>query len=399
MMNNHHKRFKLSTKENNINVLLLSIGAIAGNLRHILDIIENIDSNRFNMSISYKPECNRWTHEDLRYIRNQNVNLYQLRGKHLLNLYGIIDIVKIIKKESIDIIHCFDSLGMIARIIGKLFGCKTIHHIGNSPDKNLTRISKPFIFNFLTSFYLDGVTFCGHEVRKSNLSHGFIYWNGTKQIVNHDCVDADKIKASTDPLIIKNKYGIDPRQIILTNIGYFNEQKGQSYLLRCFHYIKMTRQDVTLVIVGWGHLEGHLKMLSLELGIQESVVFTGKLNQDEVYEVLSITDIFVLSSLWEGFGIVTAEAMAHCKPVVSTDTDGSREVIIDGTTGIIVPPKDSEAMAKAILFLLERPILMAEMGKSGKKRVEKYFNTRQFISKHESFYREILKQNLNEQMV
>jgi glycosyltransferase involved in cell wall biosynthesis len=124
--------------------------------------------------------------------------------------------------------------------------------------------------------------------------------------------------------------------------------------------------------------------------LQDRVVFTGKLERPDVFAILSISDIFVLSSHWEGFGIVLAEAMALGKPVVSTDTDGGREVVKNGETGILVPIKNPRVLARAILNLLEQPDLMTRMGQKGKKRVRELFNCEQFIKGYEDFYKAVL---------
>ena len=177
---------------------------------------------------------------------------------------------------------------------------------------------------------------------------------------------------------------------MLTNIGYLNEQKAQADLLQAFKKILDRRSDVRLFIIGWGPLENKLKQMTEHLGLEDKVIFTGKLTRSQVFEVLSITDIFVLSSHWEGFGIALAEAMALGKPVVSTDTDGSREVVENGKTGILVPIGNPQLLAEAILYLLERPDLMIQMGEQGLKRVTQLFNCEQFIKGYEDFYAEVL---------
>jgi len=126
--------------------------------------------------------------------------------------------------------------------------------------------------------------------------------------------------------------------------------------------------------------------LTKQLTLQDKVIFTGRLNRQQVFEILSITDLFVLSSRWEGFGIVLAEAMAFGKPVISTDTDGSREVVQNGRTGVIVPTEDPLSLGEGILRLLDNPDLMLRMGEEGLKRVKKLFNCEQFAEGYERFY-------------
>jgi glycosyltransferase involved in cell wall biosynthesis len=158
------------------------------------------------------------------------------------------------------------------------------------------------------------------------------------------------------------------------------------------------RSDVRLVIIGWGTLEVELKRLTKTLKLEDKVIFTGKLLRPQVFEILSITDLFVLSSHWEGLAIVIAEAMAFGKPVISTATCGSDEIVEDQKTGILVPIKNPQVLAEAILDLLGKPDLMVQMGKRGLERVTKYFNCDQYIKGYEDFYKTILSRSYRSQV-
>ncbi|MEA3432652.1 MAG: glycosyltransferase family 4 protein, partial [candidate division WOR-3 bacterium] len=209
--------------------------------------------------------------------------------------------------------------------------------------------------------------------------------------VVHNSVKVPHLNVSTDNIfLLRKKYNLADHEVILTNIGYFNEQKAQDDLLKAFKKVVNQRVDIRLFIVGWGRLENKLKNLAKRLGIEQKVIFTGKLTRDQVFEVLSVSDLFVLSSHWEGLAIVIAEAMALSKPVISTGTEGSDEIIENGKTGVLVPIKRPEILAQAILDLLEKPDLMAQMGKRGLERVTKYFNCDQYIKGYEAFYRNVL---------
>ncbi|MBW1803012.1 MAG: glycosyltransferase family 4 protein [Deltaproteobacteria bacterium] len=209
--------------------------------------------------------------------------------------------------------------------------------------------------------------------------------------VVHNSVDVPEFDMSVNNISrLRKQYDIGDQETILTNIGYFNEQKAQADLLKAFREVVDHRSDVRLIIVGWGRLEKELKKITKDLGLEETVVFTGKLIRSQVFEILSMSDLFVLSSHWEGLAIVLAEAMVFGKPVVSTATCGSDEIIENGKTGIIVPIKRPDIMAQAILDLLAKPDLMAQLGERGRKRVIQYFNCEQYIKGYEDFYESVL---------
>jgi glycosyltransferase involved in cell wall biosynthesis len=383
-------RITLKPKDNGkIKILMLTMGAVAGTYRVLMDIMENINQDAYQISVAYKPALGKWNKEEFEAIKKRDIEIIELVGNRVLDIKGSLEVYRLLRKRSFDIIHCWDSLGIIARITGKLLGCKIIHSHGNTPKRANPITSPSYFADWITSLLLDGVIFCTHEVKRSNLAKKHGFWKSMKTTVIHNCVDLEKIK-NHDKNIIKSRYGIESGETILTNIGYFNEQKGQVYLLECLKTVLKYKSDVRLIIVGWGPLEERLKRATNDLDLDKYVIFPGRLRHNEVFEVLSITDIFVLSSLWEGFGIVLAEAMASSVPVVSTDTDGSREVIEAGRTGIVVPPKNPNVLANAIIELLDDPGKRKKMGELGRRRVEKLFNTELFARRHEEFYRKIL---------
>jgi glycosyltransferase involved in cell wall biosynthesis len=367
---------------------MFSAGVISGAFRMMMDIIKYIDKKKFQVIVAYKPKYAQWGAYEKDSIMNSGIKLVPLRGKSLFDPRGFIDLWNILHKEKIDIIHSWDVLGVPARIIGKLAKVKIVEEIANPPPKLISQISlKHYLINKMTSVLVDGFIACSNEIMNRYHEKKLIYLKNRLLAVIYNCVEIPDFEISTEKIVqIRKEYDLRDREVVLTNIGYFNEQKAQSDLLLAFKQIVTRRSDVRLFIVGWGPLEQKLMKLTKQLTLQDKVIFTGKLNRQEVFEILSITDLFVLSSHWEGFGIVLAEAMALGKPVVSTDTDGSREVVANGKSGIIVPVNDPRSLTDAILHLLARPDLMLEMGQEGLKRVNKLFNCEQFAEGYEKFY-------------
>lgn len=124
--------------------------------------------------------------------------------------------------------------------------------------------------------------------------------------------------------------------------------------------------------------------LAKSIGVENETIFAGKRN--DIPNIMKALDVFVLPSLWEGFGLVPLEAMAAQKPVVATSVSAIPEVIVDGETGLLIPPKDSIALADAILKLLDDPELAREMGRKGRVRLEKEFSVDRMVSQTEALY-------------
>jgi len=128
----------------------------------------------------------------------------------------------------------------------------------------------------------------------------------------------------------------------------------------------------------------------LSLGLKEHVILTGKKERREVFEILSVTDVYVSSSLWEGLPLAVIEAMAFSIPVVATDVIGNREAVSHNASGFLVPTQIPDALGQAILSLIGNPELKKSMGEAGRKRVADCFTKVEFIREHEDFYREML---------
>ena len=138
------------------------------------------------------------------------------------------------------------------------------------------------------------------------------------------------------------------------------------------------------LIVGEGKLKKSLRLKVKRLKLEERVIFTGF--RKDVREILGAIDLLVLSSLREGFPMITLEAMAMGKPIVATNIEGVSESMVDGINGILVPPKDPGALAKAIVCLLEDRKKAQEMGRAGKRFVEEKFNLKDKVEQYERLY-------------
>jgi len=166
-------------------------------------------------------------------------------------------------------------------------------------------------------------------------------------------------------------------------------QKGYKYLIKAIPQVIKEFPQMKLLIIGGGGVpsettEEEIKRLVKILGLTNYVHFLGW--RKDIGEILSICDLFVLPSLWEGFGLSNVEAMAAGIPVVATNVDAIPEVVSDGETGILVPPKNSGALANAILSLLKDPEKMRKMGQAGKKRAFTFFSAERMVKDYEKLY-------------
>lgn len=174
-------------------------------------------------------------------------------------------------------------------------------------------------------------------------------------------------------------------------VGRLMLPKDYPTMLQAFARLARERPAVVLLIVGDGPLRSEMEQLARILGVAERVRFLG-IRQD-VPDLLNAADAYVMSSAWEGMPMVLLEAHAAGLPVAATDVGGNREVVANGLTGYLVPPKDPEALARAMLRLMD---LSAEersrMSTAARSRIVANFSLDHVVDLWEDLYRELLAQ-------
>ena len=155
-------------------------------------------------------------------------------------------------------------------------------------------------------------------------------------------------------------------------VARLEEQKGHRYLLDAFPTIRAQVPGARLLVAGSGPQEATLRGQVTALGLGEAVIFAGF--RDDVARVMSALDLFVLPSLWEGFGLVLLEAMRAGRAIVATTVSAIPEIVAAGESGLLVPPRDAGALAGAVVSLLRDPGRRAAMGAAGRTRLQSAFS-------------------------
>lgn len=189
---------------------------------------------------------------------------------------------------------------------------------------------------------------------------------------------------------LRKSLGIDDNCSILGNIARMTEQKGQEVLLQAVNLLIRKGQNLKVVLVGGGPKRRELENLADTLGIRDHVFFLGP--RHDLPELLSLFDIFVLSSHWESLPVIVLEAMAMERPVVATNVAGVSEMVVHGETGLLVEANDPQALAENIMKLINHPNLAKQMGKAGRKRVERKFNVERMVAETTALYDDLLRQ-------
>jgi glycosyltransferase involved in cell wall biosynthesis len=184
---------------------------------------------------------------------------------------------------------------------------------------------------------------------------------------------------------LRQQLGVAATTRVIGTVGRLNWAKDQAGLIRAFRLLRERQPDAVLVLIGDGELRGALQQTAHDEGVADSVHFLG--DRNDVRELLQGLDLFVLSSVSEGYSMALLEACAVALPIVATDVGGNGEIVRDGETGRLVPASDAAALAAGMLALLERPAQAAAMAQAARAWVETHGSLETMAARYADLYR------------
>jgi glycosyltransferase involved in cell wall biosynthesis len=208
-------------------------------------------------------------------------------------------------------------------------------------------------------------------------------WPERKIEVIRNAVETDPFRRVVDPRLRLELAGGRDRPVVLT-VARLDRQKGHPYLLEAAARVP----DARFVLAGAGPERGALEARATALGLGDRVAFLG--HRADVPELLAASDVVVLPSLYEGLPLSLLEAMAAGKPVVASAIPGNDEAVRDGETGLLVPPRDPDALAAAIRTIIGYPALAGRLGAAARASVEERFSLTSMVDSVVAIYEDLL---------
>ena len=209
------------------------------------------------------------------------------------------------------------------------------------------------------------------------------------KIIPHG-VDITRFNPCIDGSMVRKNLEIKDDETMVLSVQRLVRKKGVDWLINAIlEVIKKSARNVRFIIVGEGPEKNELIELARKLKVSNSVDFTGFIASEEIARYYSASDILVLYSLYEQFGITLLEAMACGKPVISTRVGAIPEVVDHGKTGLLVPPKNPEALADAIMKLVKDEELRIRMGMEGRKKVEREYDWDVIVDNYLKLYEDM----------
>lgn len=241
----------------------------------------------------------------------------------------------------------------------------------------------------VTDRLTDLTTNVSHAAVQSSIARGACSPDRIRFMPNG--IDLDRFKPDESlRTTTRNVLNVTER-FVWVAIGRLEEPKDYPNMLRAFAQVVTHSNNPVLLIVGTGPLENELKSYAGTLGLTDAVRFLG--TRTDIPALLSAADAFVMSSAWEGLPIVLLEAAASALPIVATNVGGNAQIVADGESGVIVEPRNSAALGKAMLRIMsltdqER----RNMGALGARMVRETYEISNVVMDWEALYTDILKQ-------
>jgi glycosyltransferase involved in cell wall biosynthesis len=320
-------------------------------------------------------------------IEDSGIEVFSLHKlKHRFDWTIVKDIYNLIETRNVKIVrtHQYHAnlYGRLAAWLAKV-PCivASVHNVYTVDRKIHRRIMNKFL-----SRCSDKVVAVSETVKRDVLTYDGLAEDKVKVIYNG--IDTDRF-LNLNGGLIRSKLDISSEAPVVGTIGRLTLQKGQKYLIDAVSTLREKFPQIVLLIVGDGPLRGELENYIRTLGIDRNIILLG--TRRDIPPLLSAMDIFVLPSLWEGLGTALIEAMAAGKPIIATDIPAIREIINSEKVGILVPAKDSKAIASSVELLLDNKTLAETIGNSAKKRAFSHFNLDNTVQRYTSLFEDILK--------
>ncbi len=368
-----------------INILqIIATLDIGGAERQLVELVKRLDKNKYNVTVCCITRGGP-LEEDLKKL---GITYHILYKKFKFDFTVIFRLIHLIRRKKIDLVHTWMfTSNTWGRIAAKFTSVPVIistelsmvnpfkGRIQRTVDRMLAGCSNIIIAN-------------SESVKNSHTKRERIPLN--KIIAIPTGVDTQEFKPRSIDIEKREKlFDLKEPVPVVGIIGRLVEGKGYEYFMRAAVQV-LRFAPAKFILVGKGPWRKKLEKMADELGISNEVLFMGYYK--DVIEILSLIDIFVVSSLSEGLSSVLLEGMAMAKPVVAMNIESNAQVVVNEETGILVSPKNPKALAESIIRLLKNKEEARRMGLAGRKRVEQYFDINFTVEKTEQIYERLLQE-------
>jgi glycosyltransferase involved in cell wall biosynthesis len=329
-------------------------------------------------------------------LKEQNLIQYKEIGQLVRAIQPFKDISALsqlyqyIKKGRYDIVHTHSSkAGLLGRLAARMAGVK---HIIHTPHGHIFYgyygRGLSFMFIILERWaarYTEKIITLTNAGKEEHIQYKIA--PAHKFITIHSGLELGSLQPSDTKNDVAKEFNIDKSDKLIGTVARLVPIKGHEFLLKAAPLVLQHYPNTTFLLIGDGPLRKKLENLAQQLNFFDKIVFSGM--REDIPRLLNAIDIFVLPSLNEGMGRVLIEAMALAKPIVATRVGGVPDVIEDGSSGLLVPSADPDALANAICTIMKNPSLAARLASHAVTRSQKFSHT-DMIRQLENLYKSVM---------
>lgn len=359
-------------------------GEFGGAERHILNLFEALDTKAVEITV-----CCLFNEPFAEIASSAGIRCLAFPMRHKADFGVVGKLAAVIRNNGFELVHTH---GVRANLLGRLASRQA------GKRKVITTVHSLLEKDYPGFLYRLGNSLA-ESLTRSLTDHFITVSGGLKEKLISQGVPEEKITVIYNGIVmeefnperkagnIRRKFGLDASAPLVGIVARLHPVKGHRFFLEAAREVLQQRPDVRFLIVGDGPLRPSLEELAAQLGIAGQVTFTGFV--EDIPSIMSELQLLVISSLWEGFGLTAVEAMALGVPVVSSEAGGLPEVILHGETGLLVPPANSTALARGIIWMMDHPEAVVEMTKRAGAAVRENFTAAAMARRTEELYRRL----------
>lgn len=360
----------------NILHLLISL-EIGGMERFVCDHCLGIDTTMFHPMVV----CTDALGDFATLLEERGIPVTLLpKNKDRFDWKYILTLRSFLRSHDIDILHVHSGSFPYGAFAG--FLARTPVIILTDHGRIYTRTLKILIFDILCSIIADKIISVSSDLTNFLTEKEFISHNKVTTIING--VNTKNFYPKPKAITITKQLNSTNENVVIGTIGRFAEVKGQEYLIRAFQRLKEQCPQAKLVLVGDGPDKEKLMQLAQSLSLIDDIVFMGKRN--DISDLLSIMDVFVLPSLMEGTSIALLEAMASGIACVATNVGGNPGVITDGVDGLLANVGDPIDLAEKIVLLVNNETMRHQIGTQAVEKINNKYSLDANIKQYQAVY-------------
>lgn len=354
--------------------------------RTVLNICSRLDRARFNATLVLAEKRGRYLH-----LLPPDIPVIELGVAHVSR--GIPQLAQVLRRLDAEIV--FSTLthmnvatvlaALVAKVRSKIVVREAnVYSMAYAGSRGIKRMVLSCFIRYLYNS-ADKIVFLSRGVAE-DFRKCFPSIDPTKYEVIYNPIAIDEICRLKQEPIDEPWWDDSAPKVIV--VGRLTRQKGHKHLLDAFQIVLQSVKDARLMILGTGEQRDALERYATQVGVAPNVTFLGF--KDNPYKYMARSDVFVLPSLWEGFGHVIVEAMACGVPVVASDCpSGPAEIITSGHDGMLVPVGDPQAIAHSIISVLKDPRLGDSLRQNGFRRAMD-FEAKKIVTRYEHLFSSLL---------